>query len=76
MYDDIIKGKGEGLVFLLHGTPGLGKTLGRYVLFSPEDVSFKETMNTDMNSSESVAESARRPLYQVTIGELSTTLKS
>ncbi|KAL9625862.1 MAG: hypothetical protein Q9160_000182 [Pyrenula sp. 1 TL-2023] len=26
-FDDIIKGKGKGLVFLLHGPPGLGKTL-------------------------------------------------
>ncbi|KAK0725883.1 P-loop containing nucleoside triphosphate hydrolase protein, partial [Lasiosphaeris hirsuta] len=26
-YDDIIKGKGQGLIFLLHGPPGLGKTL-------------------------------------------------
>ena len=49
-YDDIIKGKGKGLMFLLHGPPGLGKTL----------------------TAESVAESARRPLYRVTTGELST----
>ncbi|KAL0929373.1 AAA family ATPase [Colletotrichum truncatum] len=26
-YEDIIEGKGKGLVFLLHGPPGLGKTL-------------------------------------------------
>ncbi|KFA71440.1 hypothetical protein S40288_04279 [Stachybotrys chartarum IBT 40288] len=26
-FDDMIKGKGKGLVFLLHGTPGTGKTL-------------------------------------------------
>jgi hypothetical protein len=26
-YGDIIKGKGRGLTFLLHGAPGLGKTL-------------------------------------------------
>ncbi|KAK4222890.1 hypothetical protein QBC38DRAFT_447848 [Podospora fimiseda] len=26
-FDDIIGGKGQGLVFLLHGKPGLGKTL-------------------------------------------------
>lgn len=52
-YDDIISGKGKGLVFLLHGAPGLGKTL----------------------TAESVAESARRPLYRVTTGELSTDVK-
>jgi flagellar biosynthesis GTPase FlhF len=27
LQDDIIKGKGNGLIFLLHGPPGLGKTL-------------------------------------------------
>lgn len=26
-FDDIIKGKGKGMIFLLHGTPGTGKTL-------------------------------------------------
>ena len=26
-FDDIIQGKGKGLIFLLHGPPGLGKTL-------------------------------------------------
>jgi len=26
-FDDIIKGKGKGMAILLHGTPGVGKTL-------------------------------------------------
>jgi Cdc6-like AAA superfamily ATPase len=26
-YDDVIEGKGQGLIFLLYGPPGLGKTL-------------------------------------------------
>ena len=26
-FDDLIKGKGKGMVFLLHGVPGTGKTL-------------------------------------------------
>ena len=25
-FDDLIKGKGKGLIFLLHGPPGVGKT--------------------------------------------------
>jgi hypothetical protein len=35
-FDDMMPGKGKGLVFLLHGPPGLGKTLtaGILVLFS------------------------------------------
>jgi hypothetical protein len=45
VYDDIIKGKGKGLIFLLHGPPGLGKTLTAGMSSSVrEDVSFKETM--------------------------------
>ena len=26
-FDDVIKGKGKGLIFLLHGIPGVGKSL-------------------------------------------------
>lgn len=26
-FDDLIKGKGKGMIFLLHGEPGVGKTL-------------------------------------------------
>jgi hypothetical protein len=26
-FDDMIKGKGKGMIFLLHGVPGVGKTL-------------------------------------------------
>ena len=33
-FDDVIKGKGKGIIFLLHGVPGVGKTLtaGEYRL--------------------------------------------
>jgi DNA polymerase III delta prime subunit len=33
-FDDLVKGKGRGLIFLLHGEPGVGKTLtaGTYLL--------------------------------------------
>jgi hypothetical protein len=33
-FDDLVKGKGKGLIFLLHGEPGVGKTLtaGTYLL--------------------------------------------
>lgn len=31
-FDDVIKGKGKGMILLLHGVPGVGKTLtaGKY----------------------------------------------
>ncbi|KAH8900595.1 P-loop containing nucleoside triphosphate hydrolase protein [Thozetella sp. PMI_491] len=48
-WDDIVEGKGKGLIFLLHGLPGLGKTF----------------------TAETIAEQTRRPLYQVSTGELS-----
>ncbi|KAL9608519.1 MAG: hypothetical protein Q9167_006658 [Letrouitia subvulpina] len=47
-FDDIIPNKGQGLVFLLAGPPGVGKTL----------------------TAEAVAETTRRPLYVVSVGEL------
>lgn len=36
VFDDIIQGKGKGMIFLLHGVPGVGKTLtaGRLTKFS------------------------------------------
>lgn len=47
---DLISGKGNGLIMLLHGGPGTGKTL----------------------TAESVAETARRPLYPVICGDIGT----
>ncbi|KAK8878892.1 P-loop containing nucleoside triphosphate hydrolase protein [Apiospora arundinis] len=49
-FDDIVKGKGQGLVFVLSGPPGVGKTL----------------------TAECVAECVKRPLYNVSSGDLGT----
>ncbi|CZR49554.1 uncharacterized protein FPRO_15913 [Fusarium proliferatum ET1] len=48
---DIVKGKGKGLILLLHGAPGVGKT----------------------STAEGVAELFRKPLFQITCGDLGTT---
>ncbi|KAK4197400.1 hypothetical protein QBC40DRAFT_285657 [Triangularia verruculosa] len=48
---DIVAGKGKGLIILLHGAPGVGKT----------------------TTAEGVAEMFRRPLFQITCGDLGTT---
>lgn len=50
-FSDFIDGKSGGLIFLLHGPAGSGKTL----------------------SAEAVAETLRRPLYSISVGELGTT---
>ena len=51
---DLIDGKGGGCIFLLHGTPGVGKTL----------------------TAETIAETLKRPLYMVSVGELGTDVSS
>ncbi|KAF7930127.1 hypothetical protein EAE99_004320 [Botrytis elliptica] len=48
---DLVRGKGKGLIILLHGAPGVGKT----------------------TTAEGVAESFKRPLFQITCGDLGTT---
>ncbi len=45
---DLVRGKGKGLIILLHGEPGVGKS----------------------STAESVAEFTRRPLFQVTCGDI------
>ncbi|KAL6691496.1 hypothetical protein J3F84DRAFT_164259 [Trichoderma pleuroticola] len=48
---DIVKGKGKGLILLLHGAPGVGKT----------------------STAEGIAELFKKPLFQITCGDLGTT---
>ncbi|KAI1126647.1 P-loop containing nucleoside triphosphate hydrolase protein [Nemania abortiva] len=50
---DVVRGKGRGLIILLHGVPGVGKT----------------------STAECVADLFRRPLFQITSGDLGTTAK-
>ncbi|KAI8624701.1 hypothetical protein F5Y19DRAFT_452880 [Xylariaceae sp. FL1651] len=50
---DVVRGKGRGLIILLHGVPGVGKT----------------------STAECIADLFRRPLFQITSGDLGTTAK-
>ncbi|CAJ0551548.1 Ff.00g114780.m01.CDS01 [Fusarium sp. VM40] len=50
---DIVRGKGKGLIILLHGAPGVGKT----------------------TTAEGVAEKFKKPLFQITCGDLGSTAK-
>ncbi|TGJ80709.1 hypothetical protein E0Z10_g8054 [Xylaria hypoxylon] len=52
---DVVRGKGRGLIMLLHGVPGVGLA--------------------DEILSECVADLFRRPLFQITSGDLGTTAK-
>ncbi|KAJ3579557.1 hypothetical protein NPX13_g1008 [Xylaria arbuscula] len=47
-FDDVVKGKGRGIIMLLSGEPGTGKTL----------------------TSETVAESMKKPLYSISASDL------
>lgn len=68
-FDDVIKGKGKGMIFLLHGVPGVGKTLT-----AGECNDFRTSKaNVLTKSSESVAEYTNRPLYTLSCGELGET---
>lgn len=65
--DDIITGKGNGLIILLHGSPGTGKTL------TAERSVFRLRKASHIsNRSPSVAEIAEKPLYRVTCGDIGT----
>ena len=64
--EDIIEGKGNGLMILLHGGPGTGKTLTAGML------SANAKLGSADSSSESVAEIAEKPLYRVTCGDVGT----
>ena len=69
VFDYLIKGKGKGLIFLLHGPPGVGKTYtaGSY---NPPDTETLYGVTTILNTPpESIADRTRRPLLKVNSGE-------
>lgn len=67
---DFIKGKGSGLIFLLHGKPGVGKT----ATAGKSDVSETHLSRQMLISShtESIAEFTRRPLMSLTTSDIGT----
>jgi hypothetical protein len=67
-FSDLIKGKGRGLVLLLHGGPGTGKTL----TVGKTEVSSGYKLAANGSMSECVAEHENMPLYMVTCGDLGT----
>ncbi len=70
-FDDVIKGKGRGMIFLLHGMPGVGKTLtaGMYIIHRTSALLLSLDLKADMPA-ESVADVTSRPLYIISSGEL------
>ncbi|KAK8043847.1 P-loop containing nucleoside triphosphate hydrolase protein [Apiospora phragmitis] len=71
-FDDFIKGKGRGVVFLLYGAPGTGKTLTAGTLV------MQNTTNSNMYRQyvEGIADYCRKPLLRLDAGTLGTTAKS
>lgn len=65
-FDDVVRGKGKGLIFLLHGEPGVGKTLTAGKHF---DIYAKAGFITS-KSIESISELTGRPLYTIGAGDL------
>jgi AAA+ superfamily predicted ATPase len=63
---DFIKGKGRGVIVLLHGSPGTGKTLtaGMHISYTDQKLLYLPFIP------ECVAETKNRPLYMVTCGDL------
>ena len=65
---DFIRGKGAGLVVLLHGAPGIGKTLTAesYVVLV---FSIATELSDEKNS---IAETTGKPLWSITSGDIGT----
>lgn len=72
---DLVQGKGAGMVFLLHGPPGVGKTLtaGMCPLFSEI---FNDGLDPLIRVTETIAEHLKKPLYVVSGGELGTSAET
>lgn len=68
-FDDLIKGKGTGITFLLYGEPGLGKTLTAGKFYRPSD-------SQTNNWLESIADYCQKPLVRIDSGTLGTSPKS
>jgi SpoVK/Ycf46/Vps4 family AAA+-type ATPase len=66
---DFVPGKGSGLTFLLHGKPGVGKTLtaGQCCV-----TTISTLLNADLDA-ECIAAFARRPLMVLTASDIGTT---
>ncbi|MCJ1385544.1 hypothetical protein MMC17_008667 [Xylographa soralifera] len=66
---DIVRGKGKGLVILLHGAPGVGKT---FTAGKSSTETFIRIIKLNIYL-ESVAAANGKPLFQITCGDLGLT---
>jgi len=73
-FDDIIKGKGRGLVFLLYGDPGTGKTLTAGLSACHEAVLLEHVLTTAPMPLESLAEHTKMPLLRMDTATLGSSM--
>lgn len=66
-YDGLVKGKGKGLTFLLHGPPGVGKT---FTAGKTNPLNSVNDLKLTQSILESIADYTRRPLYRLDSGQL------
>lgn len=74
---DFVKGKGNGMIFLLHGRPGVGKTYtaGQFDLLAlslPVPSVFDDEIFQLTSFSECIAEYTKRPLMTLTSSDIGT----
>jgi hypothetical protein len=70
--DNFIKDKGKGMVFLLHGEPGVGKTLAAGKCRPEIEMTTKHRPKTNSTIKESIVEHFRKPLLRVDLGRFGT----
>lgn len=68
LFDDVVAGKGRGLVFLLHGPSGSGKTMTAGKATTSSSLSRRWRLR--LRFAEVVAESLQCPVYYTSGGEL------
>ncbi len=69
---DFVKGKGNGLIFLLHGRPGVGKTCTAGMKFHVHPGAFMASVSVSLPGPECISEYTGRPLMVLASSDIGT----